>query len=287
MTRNQMTRSMTAFSRHEHGAAVWEIRSVNHRYLDVSFRMPENLRHLETELKSQFKDKVQRGKIECSLKVNASELTTQFSLNQKLVQDLHFAMGQVAEITGIEDRGDILSLLRWPNVLVTEESGDETIIEARQGFTVAVDQLVEMREREGKELAGLLDCRLIDIEATVEKLREETPAIIEHQHARLLKRLSDIDIEVEPGRVEQELVSLAQKLDVAEELDRLVTHVLEVRRNLKADEPVGRRLDFLMQELNREANTLSSKAAATSTTMQAVDLKVSIEQMREQIQNIE
>jgi uncharacterized protein (TIGR00255 family) len=282
-----MTRSMTAFSRHEHGAAVWEIRSVNHRYLDVSFRMPENLRHLETELKSQFKDKVQRGKIECFLKVNASELTTQFSLNQNLVQDLHFAMGQVAEITGMEDRGDILSLLRWPNVLITEGSGDETIIEARQGFKVAVDQLVEMREREGKELARLLDCRLTDIETTVEKLREETPAIIEHQHKRLLKRLSDIDIEVEPGRVEQELVVLAQKLDVAEELDRLVTHVLEVRRNLKANEPVGRRLDFLMQELNREANTLSSKAAAISTTMQAVDLKVSIEQMREQIQNIE
>jgi uncharacterized protein YicC (UPF0701 family) len=137
--------------------------------------MPENLRHLETELKSQFKDKVQRGKIECSLKVNASELKTQFSLNQDLVQDLHFAIGQVAEITGMEDRGDILSLLRWPNVLVTEESGDEMLIEARQGFTVAVDQLVEMREREGKQLAGLLDCRLIDIETTVEKLRKETP----------------------------------------------------------------------------------------------------------------
>ena len=196
-------------------------------------------------------------------------------------------MGQVAEITGMEDRGDILSLLRWPDVLTTEESGDELIIDAQQSFTLAVDQLVEMREREGRELAGLLDRRLIDIETTVEKLREETPAIITHQHERLLKRLGDIDVEVEPGRVEQELVILAQKLDVAEELDRLVTHVLEVRRNLKADEPVGRRLDFLMQELNREANTLSSKAAATSTTMQAVDLKVSIEQMREQIQNIE
>jgi uncharacterized protein (TIGR00255 family) len=278
---------MTAFSRHEHGAAVWEIRSVNHRYLDVSFRMPEKLRHLETELESQFKDKVQRGKIECSLKVNAGELKTRISINQDLVQDLHFAMGQVAEITGLEDRGDILSLLRWPDVLTTEESGDELIIDAQQSFTLAVDQLVEMREREGKELAGLLDRRLIDIEMTVEKLREETPAIIAHQHERLLKRLGDIDVEVEPGRVEQELVILAQKLDVAEELDRLVTHVLEVRRNLKADEPVGRRLDFLMQELNREANTLSSKAAATSTTMQAVDLKVSIEQMREQIQNIE
>jgi uncharacterized protein (TIGR00255 family) len=278
---------MTAFSRHEHGAAVWEIRSVNHRYLDVSFRMPEKLRHLETELKSQFKDKVQRGKIECSLKVNPGELKTRISINQDLVQDLHLAMGQVAEITGMEDRGDILSLLRWPDVLTTEESGDELIMDAQQSFTLAVDQLVEMREREGRELARLLDRRLIDIETTVEKLREETPAIITHQHERLLKRLGDIDVEVEPGRVEQELVILAQKLDVAEELDRLVTHVLEVRRNLKADEPVGRRLDFLMQELNREANTLSSKAAATSTTMQAVDLKVSIEQMREQIQNIE
>ena len=282
-----MIRSMTAFSRHEHGAAVWEIRSVNHRYLDVSFRMPEKLRHLETELKSQFKDKVQRGKIECSLKVNPGELKTRISINQDLVQDLHLAMGQVAEITGMGDRGDILSLLRWPDVLTTEESGDELIMDAQQSFTLAVDQLVEMREREGRELARLLDRRLIDIETTVEKLREETPAIITHQHERLLKRLGDIDVEVEPGRVEQELVILAQKLDVAEELDRLVTHVLEVRRNLKADEPVGRRLDFLMQELNREANTLSSKAAATSTTMQAVDLKVSIEQMREQIQNIE
>jgi len=266
---------------------VWEIRSVNHRYLDVSFRMPEKLRHLETDLKSQFKDKVQRGKIECSLKVNTGELKTRVSINQDLVQDLDQAMSQVAAITGMEDRGDILSLLRWPDVLTIEESGDELITEAQQSFTLAVDQLVEMREREGKELASLLDSRLVDIETTVEKLREETPAIIAHQHEKLLKRLDDIDVEVEQGRVEQELVILAQKLDVAEELDRLVTHVLEVRRNLEADEPVGRRLDFLMQELNREANTLSSKAAAASTTMQAVDLKVSIEQMREQIQNIE
>ncbi len=278
---------MTAFSRAEHGAVVWEVRSVNHRYLDVSFRMPENLRHLETELKAQFKNKVHRGKIECFLKINSSELKTRIRINEALVADLHFAMGQVAEITGMEDRGDILSLLRWPDVLTTEESGDELISDAREGFKLTVGQLVEMREREGQELAGLLDSRLIDIEKTIDILREETPAIIAHQHEKLLKRLRGIDVEVEPGRVEQELVILAQKLDVAEELDRLVTHVLEVRRNLKMDEPVGRRLDFLMQELNREANTLSSKAAAAATTMQAVDLKVLIEQMREQIQNIE
>ena len=181
-----MIRSMTAFSRHEYGAAVWEIRSVNHRYLDVSFRMPEKLRHLETDLKSQFKDRIHRGKIECSLKVNAAELKTQISINQDLVQDLHVAMGQVAEITGIEDRGDILSLLRWPEVMTIEESGDELIMDAQQSFTLAVGELVEMREREGLELAGLLDSRLIDIEKTVEKLREETPIIIAHQHERLL-----------------------------------------------------------------------------------------------------
>ena len=176
-----MVRSMTAFSRHEYGAAVWEIRSVNHRYLDVSFRMPEKLRHLETELKSKFKNRVHRGKIECSLKINSAELKTRISINKDLVQDLNLAMGQVAEITGMEDRGDILSLLRWPDVLTMEESSDELIIDANQSFSLAVDQLVEMREREGKELAGLLDRRLIDIEKTVEKLREETPIIIAHR----------------------------------------------------------------------------------------------------------
>ena len=282
-----MTRSMTAFSRVEHGGAVWELRSVNHRYLDVSFRMPENLRFLEPELKGAFKDQVHRGKIECSLKINSAELSTTFTINERLVDELKSALERISERTGFETRGDAMSLLRWPDVLVAADTSDILIGQTRRAFADAVQQLVEMREREGGELAGVIAARLGDVEETVGHLRAEVPAIIRSQHKKLCKRLDEIDVEADPARLEQELVVLAQKLDVAEELDRLVTHVAEVRRNLNLAEPVGRRLDFLMQELNREANTISSKASAASTTNRAVDLKVGIEQMREQIQNIE
>jgi len=278
---------MTAFARTEHGAAVWELRSVNHRYLDTSFRMPENFRYLETELKGNFKDQIHRGKVECSLKINTTELKTRFVINEPLVTEVSEALSRIQDLSGVETRGDALSLLRWPEVLSTEEVSDELLADIRQAFSQAVSQLAEMRDREGHELANLIESRLKDIEETVLQLRAEVPAIAAHQHERLIKRLEDIDIEVDPGRLEQELVILTQKLDVAEELDRLLTHVAEVRRNLDLQEPVGRRLDFLMQELNREANTLSSKASASTTTMRAVDLKVVIEQMREQIQNIE
>ncbi|MBL6690052.1 MAG: YicC family protein [Pseudomonadales bacterium] len=282
-----MTRSMTAFARAEVGAAVWEFRSVNHRYLDVSFRMPENLRYLETDLKGAFRDKVHRGKIECSLKINPAELSTSFSINEQLVTELKSALERVSDLTGYDARGDAMSLLRWPEVLQATDSSETLAEDVEQSFTEAVSQLVEMRDREGAELAKMIESRLIEVENTVHYLREEVPAIIQAQHEKLRKRVNEIDVEVDPSRLEQELVVLAQKLDVEEELDRLMTHVSEVRRNLSASEPVGRRLDFLMQELNREANTISSKASAASTTSRAVDLKVVIEQMREQIQNIE
>ncbi len=282
-----MTRSMTAFARAELGAAVWELRSVNHRYLDVSFRMPENLRFLETELKALFKDKVHRGKIECSLKINRAELSTSFTINEQLVTELKSALERVSELTGYDTRGDAMSLLRWPDVLETTENSETLATDVTQGFQDAIVQLVDMRDREGAELAKMIESRLVEIENTVTNLHQEVPAIIQSQHEKLKKRMDEIDVDVDPGRLEQELVVLAQKLDVEEELDRLVTHVAEVRRTLQSDEPVGRRLDFLMQELNREANTISSKASAASTTNRAVDLKVVIEQMREQIQNIE
>jgi uncharacterized protein (TIGR00255 family) len=282
-----MTRSMTAFARAEHGAAIWELRSVNHRYLDISFRMPDNVRFLESALKGLFKDQIHRGKIECSLKINNREVKTQYVLNEALISDLSNALEKIAATTGITNPGTGLDLLRWPDVLQTVESDDDLAADVTTAFSAAVTQMVEMRGREGDELAALIESRLQDIKETVELLRTEVPAIIEHQHSKLKKRLNDIDVEVDPSRLEQELVIQAQKLDVTEELDRLVTHVLEVRRNLSLAEPVGRRLDFLMQELNREANTLSSKAAASTTTLKAVDLKVVIEQMREQIQNIE
>ncbi len=283
-----MTRSMTAFSRAEKGAATWELRSVNHRYLETSFRMPDNLRYLETGLKKAFTDKLSRGKIECSLKLNTGELETRFVINEPLVKKLAETIREVQAKTGVFDSpGYTIDLMKWPDVISkeTEEAGlEEDVIAA---FAEAVDQLAEMRTREGAHLAELIEQRLKDVEQTVVKAREEAPVILQHQHEKLLKRLADIDVEVDPSRIEQELVIAAQKMDVTEELDRLETHVDEVRRNLALSEPVGRRLDFLMQELNREANTLSSKAAASATTMNAVDLKVVIEQMREQIQNIE
>lgn len=282
-----MTRSMTAFARAEHGAAVWEFRSVNHRYLDTSFRMPENLRYLENDLKGGFKDKVHRGKVECSLKINSSELSTSFTINEQLVTELQRAIQRINELTGIETNADAMSLLRWPEVLEATDTSETLAEDVAAAFVKAVQQLVEMREREGLELAKMIESRLLEVESTVTHLREEVPAIIQSQHEKLRKRLEEIDVEVDPARLEQELVVLAQKLDVEEELDRLLTHVTEVRRNLTSKEPIGRRLDFLMQELNREANTISSKASAASTTNRAVDLKVVIEQMREQIQNIE
>jgi uncharacterized protein (TIGR00255 family) len=282
-----MTKSMTAFARAEHGAAIWEIRSVNHRYLDTSFRLPDNVRYLETALKGAFKDLVYRGKLECTLKINASELNSSIQINTVLVQSLSEALAQISDLSGIENRGDALGLMRWPDVLETVEQTDELELDIQRSFKAAVKQLVAMREREGTELASLIESRLKEIESIVKALHEEAPLIIENQHEKLHARIAKLDLEVDEARLETELVILAQKLDVMEELDRLTTHVSEVRRSLSLDEPVGRRLDFLMQELNREANTISSKAAVSSTTLQAVDLKVIIEQIREQIQNIE
>lgn len=282
-----MTKSMTAFARVEHGAAVWELRSVNHRYLDVSFRMPENVRYLENDLKAAFKDVIQRGKVECSLKIDAAELTTRYVVNEPLVHQLHQAAAVIEEMTGIDKIGDAMSVLRWPDVLTTQADSEGLIDDVSNGFAMGVEQLAEMRAREGAELAELIESRLVDVENTVAGLRTEVPLIIRSQREKLAKRIEDLGVEVDGNRLEQEVVMMAQKMDVDEELDRLTTHVQEVRRNLSQSDPVGRRLDFLMQELNREANTLSSKSAAASTTTSAVDLKVVIEQMREQIQNIE
>jgi uncharacterized protein (TIGR00255 family) len=281
-----MTKSMTAFARAEQGAAIWEIRSVNHRYLDATFRMPDNFRHLEVELKNAFKDFISRGKLECTLRIK-SETGTELSVNKALVSQLADAMQEVKAISGIESDGDLLGLMRWPDVLVPADNTAQVTADVQAAFDAAVSQLVDMRQREGEELARLIEDRLVEIENTVEQLRHDVPAIIQALQEKLRKRLDELGTDADPSRLEQELVIQAQKLDVMEELDRLCTHVAEVRRNLGESEPVGRRLDFLMQELNREANTLSSKSQSSDTTLHAVDLKVLIEQMREQIQNIE
>ncbi len=282
-----MTRSMTAFARAEVGAAVWEIRSVNHRYLDVSFRLPENFRRLEAPLKACLKDRVYRGKIECNLNVKPEALTKSINVNEDLVRELTGAIARISELSNLNANADALQLMRWPEVLISADGSDELDDEVLKGFEAAVADLVEMRKREGSELASLIEARLEDIERTVSTIEEQAPEIEARYREKLLARLEKINIEADPARLETELVIIAQKHDVLEELDRLKTHVTEVRRNLSQTEPIGRRLDFLMQELNREANTLSSKAQASETTLQAVDLKVVIEQMREQVQNIE
>ncbi len=282
-----MTKSMTAFARVEKETFVWEIRSVNHRYLDASFRMPENLRHLETALKAKFRNRVHRGKLDCTLKITGTSRKEAIEINEDLVRQLTGALDKVAELSGLNAPTDALQLMKWPDVIVNEGSDDELGKMVTAGFSEAVEALVEMRSREGEELANVIADKLAEIETIVVAVRDEAPKIEASQAEKLRSRIDSLNLEVDPARLETELVILAQKQDVMEELDRLDTHIAEVRRNLGLAEPVGRRLDFLMQELNREANTLSSKAVVAGTTMHAVDLKVIIEQMREQIQNIE
>ncbi len=280
---------MTAFARIEQDTHVWEIRSVNHRFLDVSFRMPDDLRFLEASLKSSLKDRVARGKLECSLKLNTATLESGIRVNEPLLRRLTLIMGEVSEIAGIKSSPDLLQLMKWPDVLMNDQVNvAETLGPVvTEGFSQAIDELVEMRAREGAELSEIIGQRLKDVTLITNLLREHAPAIEALQHEKLVSRVEKLEITVDPSRLETELAILAQKHDVMEELDRLDTHISEVHRNLNLVEPVGRRLDFLMQELNREANTLSSKAMVAETTLQAVDLKVIIEQMREQIQNIE
>ncbi|WP_210397239.1 YicC/YloC family endoribonuclease [Motiliproteus sediminis] len=288
-----MTRSMTAFARqqseHPWGTLVWEIRSVNHRYLEPHLRLPESFRELEGTVRERLRSKLQRGKVECTLRFQPAEQQSgDLSVNTALVAQLKTAAEQVAAMLSNPASINPLELLRWPGVL-SEPSIDmkALLAAALQTFDTAVDELIDSRAREGQELAALINQRLDAIDAVVVQVRGRMPEILQRQRDNLQARLNEIQGELDPGRVEQELVLLAQKADVDEELDRLHTHVNEVRRVLGQSGAVGRRLDFLMQELNREANTLSSKSVVADTTQCAVELKVLIEQMREQIQNIE
>lgn len=280
-------RSMTAFARTENEDFVWEVRSVNHRYLDISFRVPENFRHLEAALRTLCRGKAHRGKLDCTLKITGAASAGLIEINENLVLSLKEALGKVSALSGLAPSMSAFQLMKWPGVILTEGGEDELRQSILAGFSESLDALVEMREREGAELAAAISTKMDEAEKLVAEARKEAPRI-EASHAdKLRQRIESLDVETDPGRLETELVIMAQKLDVMEELDRLDAHIAEVRRNLNQPEPVGRRLDFLMQELNREANTLSSKAAAASATHHAVELKVIIEQMREQVQNIE
>ncbi len=288
-----MVYSMTAFSRqqleHEWGSLTWEIRSVNHRYLEPSIRLPENFRSLENPIRKQLRDKLYRGKIECLLRFRTVEANQiDWQLNLDLISQLTKANLEINSNIGGDYKLSSLDILKWPGV-ISDQPIDEEIFnkEAMGLFEKALDDLMVVREREGASLRDAILKRIASIQRIIDSIQAKMPSIILKQKENLLNKLEDIKAEFEPTRLEQEITLLAQKADVDEELDRLNSHLQEAKRVLDSDGQIGRRLDFLMQELNREANTLSSKSIVVETTQSAVELKVLIEQMREQIQNIE
>ncbi|HHM04374.1 MAG TPA: YicC family protein [Gammaproteobacteria bacterium] len=288
-----MIRSMTAFAREEKdtsfGAIIWELRSVNHRYLDVSLRLPEDFRFIEAQLRARAGAKLARGKVECTLKFQAAAGTADsFSVNAQLVGELLAAAEEVAARAGQAAPVNPLDVLRWPGVMESARPDQEALArEILDAFDVVLARLVAAREREGAALREMVEQRCVSLVAEVAKVKRRLPEVAARVREKLLSRLAELTEQADPGRLEQELALIAQRVDVAEEMDRLAAHIDEVRRVLAEGGAAGRRLDFLMQELNREANTLASKSADVDTTRSAVDMKVLIEQMREQVQNIE
>jgi uncharacterized protein (TIGR00255 family) len=287
-----MPSSMTAFARHSiechWGTAAWEIRSVNHRYLETGFRMPETVRDLEATLRELTRKHLQRGKVDCTLQLNIAKQSGEVAINQPLAEQYITASEQLARLMADPAKISPLDILRWPGVLSEPEIDREELKNTLlRLFEETLDQLVEGRRREGGKLGELVEQRLDGIAVQLATVRSRLPELLAAQRQKLIDRLREVSTDLDQNRLEQELVLIAQRADVDEELDRLDTHLGEIRRVLQRQEPIGRRLDFLMQELNREANTLSSKSIATDTTNAAIELKVLIEQMREQIQNIE
>ncbi len=287
-----MIHSMTAYARREikgdWGTAAWEIRSVNQRYLETYLRMPEQFRSLEPVLRERFRQRLARGKVECSLRFEANPAAnTELKINESLAQQVINAAKWVKGTTG-EGSINPFQVLQWPGVLETPEQDMDAINKALlEAFDEAINDFIAARLSEGNNINTMIEQRLDAISEEVVKVRAKMPEILAWQRDRIHSRFEEAKVELEAGRVEQEMILMAQKVDVAEELDRLDSHVKETRKVLKKGGACGRRLDFMMQEFNRESNTLASKSINTEVTASAVELKVLIEQMREQIQNIE
>lgn len=287
-----MIRSMTAYARREikgnWGSAAWELRSVNQRYLETYIRLPEQFRSLEPVVRERLRTRLTRGKIECNLRFELDpSAQSSMILNEKLAKQLVEAANWVKMQS---DEGEInpLEVLRWPGVMsAAEQDLDVISTELMAALELAIDDFIDAREREGNALKAMIEQRLEGISAEVAKVRQQMPEILQWQRERLVSKLEEAQVQLENNRLEQELVLMAQRVDVAEELDRLEAHVKETYVILKKKEAVGRRLDFMMQEFNRESNTLASKSINADVTASAIELKVLIEQMREQIQNVE
>ncbi|MDR2215323.1 MAG: YicC family protein [Nevskiaceae bacterium] len=287
---------MTGFARSEaalgSGSLICELRSVNHRFLEASLRLPEELRALEGELRARLQQELRRGKVDCNFTYRATvQGRGALEVDTALVSRLVPALAQLAEATRSithPQQLDLIDLLRFPGVLREATSDTDALLgEARAVFAQAVTDLKAMRAREGARLAEVIGTRCDQLSGLVAQVRARLPEVHAAIRAKFAERLAELNAAVDSDRVEQEIVLMLQRLDVAEELDRLDGHLTETRKITASPEPAGRRLDFLMQELNREANTLSSKSQDLAMTRLAVDMKVLIEQMREQVQNVE
>ncbi|MDT8281210.1 MAG: YicC/YloC family endoribonuclease [Gammaproteobacteria bacterium] len=288
-----MIKSMTAFARVqqslEKGELIWEVRSVNQRFLELYFKMPDDFRASETRFREILQQRLSRGKVECFLCFNVNvQQDDAIKINAKLAKALVDACHEISGFLHQPSEIDAIKVLQWPGVIQASQLDMKPVVAAcENALEQALDELIANREREGSRMRDLILQRCEAIQKIVDQARSNMPDIHRRYQQKIRERLAAIEVELNYDRLEQELVHMAQKMDVDEELDRLDSHLKEMTDALNSDEAVGRRLDFLMQELNREANTLGSKSADISSTNASVELKVLIEQMREQIQNIE
>ena len=289
-----MIRSMTAFARCDRlvksCSLTWEIRTVNHRYLEPTLRMPDGFRSQENDFKELVRKQLSRGKVDATLRFDSEEgeQASAINVDAAMVKVLLDAQAQVAAVSPDASSLSVSQILNWPGVVKPESMDYEALFkDAAELLDEALSDLVVAREREGARLVSFIEQRCKQIEDIVVLVAARREIVVDAARERLLARIEGLDLEFDPTRLEQELAIQAQRLDVTEELDRLVIHAEELRELLQSGDAVGRRLDFLMQELNREANTLGSKSHDAETTKHSMDLKVLIEQMREQIQNIE
>ncbi len=287
-----MIRSMTGFARRERqfpwGSLAWELKTVNHRFLEMGCRLPEEFRIAEAEFRQAIAASVRRGKVECSLHFRPTVPSSSLEVDSELLSSVLQRALQIAAQAGSAARVDAMDLLRWPGVIRDAVRDHAPMIAAAQTLLGdALAELARFRDSEGSRLRDALELRCAGLIEFAARVADRLPEVHARMRAKLLDRVAQLVGEFDRDRLEQELAILAQRLDVDEEIDRLRGHVAEVRKTFDGAEPAGRRLDFLMQELNREANTLSSKSQDIETTRAAVDMKVLIEQMREQVQNIE
>ena len=287
-----MPNSMTAFSRidvnSEFGSLIFEVKSVNHRFIEINFKIPELFKKLELQMRDLIKEALVRGKVECSIIINENTVLSETKIDQAQLENYLGLMQKVKSKVGESDKISITDVLNLPGVLnqkPIESSGLEK--SCLEGFKETIKKLKEFREIEGKKLKKDITEKIKLIEVHLESLEKELPRLLDLNRKRLEKRISDLAVQIDRDRLDQEMVLLANRSDIDEEIVRLRSHSSEVIRLLDTDNAIGRKLDFLMQEMNREANTIGSKSLSEFTSKVAIELKVLIEQIREQVQNIE